>query len=67
MSDIVVEPTRSTSPPSQREERERTAAARYRALKWLGGGVLGAAALAGLALFARSFPDLRRYLRMERM
>lgn len=38
-----------------------------RTLKAVAGGVLAVAALAGLVAFRRSWPDLRRYLRVERM
>lgn len=39
----------------------------HRARKVVAGGVLAIAALAGLVAFRRSLPDLKRYLRVERM
>lgn len=40
---------------------------KYRRVKLMAAGVLGAFALASLAVMVRSFPDMRRYARIERM
>lgn len=48
-------------------EREERGLARHGRGSLLARGMIAAAALFGLAVFVRELPDLRRYLRIERM